>query len=342
MRILSAMDAISPAVARTRDLLFHPFRWGTFLKLCAVAVFTEGLSGRSHWKGGGGRADLGAGPIMFSISPQMLAAIISVSIAVLLLGIALFYLSTRLRFALFDCLVHQSTEIRPGWHIYREPANRFFWLSIGVGIGYLAFAATVLSPFAIAIYRRLHETGAHSLTPAEILAFILPMLPIVLLLVFVAIAVDIVLRDFMLPHIALDNATAGEALEAVWNRIVAEKGSFLLYSVLRILLPLLALIALGIALLIPGIILFGGGGVLIAALKAAATGASAGAVFGSALLRGLLGVAIVALAVFLAVIFGGPLSIAVRNYALMFYGGRYRELGDTLSPPQTGGAGLPA
>jgi len=30
---------------------------------------------------------------------------------------------------------------------------------------------------------------------------------------------------------------------------------------------------------------------------------------------------------------GGPLSTGVREYALIFYGGRYQVLGDALYPP---------
>ena len=44
---------------------------------------------------------------------------------------------------------------------------------------------------------------------------------------------------------------------------------------------------------------------------------------------------------FIAVSVGGPLSIAIRNYALLFYGGRYRELGDILEPPQAAPAAPP-
>ena len=30
---------------------------------------------------------------------------------------------------------------------------------------------------------------------------------------------------------------------------------------------------------------------------------------------------------------GGPVSTAIREYALIFYGGRYKALGDILYPP---------
>ncbi|MGB7353513.1 MAG: hypothetical protein WBD06_07405, partial [Acidobacteriaceae bacterium] len=51
---LSAADAILPAIRRTRTFLFQPFRLGTYLKLCLVALLTEGLGGNSHFSHAGG------------------------------------------------------------------------------------------------------------------------------------------------------------------------------------------------------------------------------------------------------------------------------------------------
>jgi len=41
MRPLSAIECISPAMGRTRDLMGRPFRLRTFLKIAAVAFFAE-------------------------------------------------------------------------------------------------------------------------------------------------------------------------------------------------------------------------------------------------------------------------------------------------------------
>jgi hypothetical protein len=53
---------------------------------------------------------------------------------------------------------------------------------------------------------------------------------------------------------------------------------------------------------------------------------------------GIVGFVMLVLAVFATICVGGPLSIAIRNYALMFYGGRYPALGSILSPPEMPGA----
>jgi hypothetical protein len=39
------------------------------------------------------------------------------------------------------------------------------------------------------------------------------------------------------------------------------------------------------------------------------------------------------LALLLGICFGGPLSIWIRNFALVFYGGRFPLLGNVLFPP---------
>ena len=40
MKVFSASQAISPAIERTKNYLFRPFAWGTYLKLSVVACIT--------------------------------------------------------------------------------------------------------------------------------------------------------------------------------------------------------------------------------------------------------------------------------------------------------------
>ena len=65
-----------------------------------------------------------------------------------IVGIVVFYLIVRLRFALFECLIHQSVYLTPGWRRYREQAWRFFLFSIVIAVGFLALAVAALAPFA--------------------------------------------------------------------------------------------------------------------------------------------------------------------------------------------------
>lgn len=333
MYVLTATEAISPAINRTKNLLFRPFRWGTFLKLCAVALITEGFSSNSN-SHRGGSSNLNPSFPISGFSPEWIAAGVAIGLLVLLICIALFYLIVRLRFALFDCLIHQTTAIRPGWRLYREKARRFFLFNLVVGLVYLVLGAIAVLPFLPKVLHLIQESKATGqIDWPAVFALVLPLLPVVLVLILLAIAVDMVLRDFMLPHVALEDASVAEAWYAVIEKIGAEKGGFFVYAVLRILLPLVAVIGLFIVLIVPGIIIFGSLGVLVAAIHAVTVGAAPAIAAVGMVLEGIVGVFMFALGVLVTICVGGPLCVAIRNYALVFYGGRFKALGEILYPP---------
>ena len=335
MQLLSATQAISPAVERTRDLLFRPFQWGTFLKLCAVAVFTEGASSNFNNHTGSTHSHAYSGGGM-PFNPAMIPLIAAIVLAAVVIAIVVFYFVVRLRFALFDCLIHQSRLIAPGWHRYRDQAFRFFELSIGVGIVFVAAIVVTMLPFIKGFWHAYQQSRMDGHFPSvELVALLLQFIPLILVFALAGVCVDVVMRDFMLPHYALENASAGQAWIAVYDRVTREPGAFLLYALLRVILPVVAIVALTIALIIPGLIVFGGLGLMMAGLHAAASNGSGPLAW---LFMGIVGFVMLVLAVFATICVGGPLSIAIRNYALMFYGGRYPALGSILSPPEMPGA----
>jgi hypothetical protein len=355
MHAMSAADAISPAVLRTKDFLFRPFRWGTFLKLGLVALITEGLgsnfnsSSRSKGGGGGGSSSSG-GPMNFSLAdipPIRIAEGVAAILLVCVIAAVIFYLITRLRFAFFHCLVHNTKLIRPGWELYKEQASRFFWLNIGVGVCFLLLVGLIAIPFAAGFWRVFHDMppGGHPNIPM-LLGLILPLLPIMFLLVVTAVALDIILRDWMLPHIALEDASAGEAWSSVWARISAEKGQFFVYAILRLILPIVASIAIFMILLIPGLVLAAAVAGVELGIHSAFANSTGSAVAAGVMLQVFFGLVALGFAVLASICLGGPLSTGTREYAILFYAGRYKVLGDLLYPPalQQGSMpeGLPA
>jgi len=342
MHAFSAADLISPAIKRTRWFLFQPFRWTTYLKLCLVAVLTEGGFGGNFNVPGCGHGGSASSPANipslhspnFGISP--FAIVVIAAIVVVLIGISfvIFYLVTRLRFALFYSLVYRTREIGPGWNAYESQSWRFFLFSIAVGFVFLIALAVIAIPFLLGFYRIVVSTQAgEPLNWAGLFALLLPLIPIFLLVVLLVIALHIILHDLMLPHVALENLTIGEAWKQVRMRIGSEKGTFALYALLRILLPFAAGVAALIAMLIPGIIL-----VVLFAIPAAGLAALTAAAAGLA--RVLLMVVIAAIvligiaALFVLIVsVSGPIGIWSRNFALLFYGGRYQVLGNLIDPP---------
>jgi hypothetical protein len=336
MRFISAPDSVSLAIQRTREFLFRPFRWGTYLKLGLVAIITEGIGSNLHSSQHGGPST-GHGPIInppFNIHPVWIAAIVAAVLLAILLSLVAFYLITRLRFAFFHCLTHNTKEIRPGWRLYREQATRFFWLNLGVGFCFLLLVVLVALPFVAGFIRLFHETPPGG--PPDwglLLSLVLPLIPVLILLALAGFALDVILRDWMLPHYALEDATAGEAWQEVWDRITAEKSQFAVYALLRLILPVIAMVALLIVLVIPGLMVAGSVAAIVYAIHSAFADASGASALIGILLQAFFGVVAFGYALLAGICLGGPLSTGLREYALIFYGGRYQALGDLLDPP---------
>jgi hypothetical protein len=334
MRPISAVDSVSLAIQRTREFLFRPFRWGTYLKLGLVAIITEGLgsnlrSSSHNGQSGGHGPNL---PFPFHDAQVWIMAFFALALVAVFLS-WIFYLVTRLRFAFFHCLIHNIKEIRPGWRLYRAQATRFFWLNLGVGVCYLLLLGLVALPFVAGFVRLYHETppgGSPDIW--QVLALVLPLIPIIILLVLVGVALDVILRDWMLPHYALEDATAGEAWEEVWDRITAEKRQFAVYALLRVILPVIAMIGLFIVLLIPGLMVAGSVAAIVYAIHSAFADATGASALIGILLQAFFGVVAFGYALLAGICLGGPLSTGLREYALIFYGGRYQALGDLLYP----------
>jgi hypothetical protein len=336
MRPISAVDSVSLAIQRTREFLFTPFSWGTYLKLGLVAIITEGIGSNLHSSTHTGQPS-GHGPMIhspFDIPPVWIAAIVAAVLVAIVLSIVVFYLITRLRFAFFHCLIHNTKEIRPGWRLYGAQAMRFFWLNVVVGFGFLLLVVLVALPFVAGFWRLIHEIppgGQPDL--GLLLSLVLPLIPIILLLALAGFLTDLILRDWMLPHFALDNATAGEAWEEVWDCITAEKRQFLVYALLRVVLPVVAMVGLFIVLIIPGLMLVGSVAAVEYAIHSVFADATGAAAFVGVALEVFFGVIAFGFALLASICLGGPVSTGIREYALIFYGGRYRALGEILYPP---------
>jgi hypothetical protein len=137
----------------------------------------------------------------------------------------------------------------------------------------------------------------------------------------------------MLPHFALEDATAGEAWTEVWTRIQAEKRQFFVYALLRVVLPTIAMAGLFMALILPGLALAGAYGAFEYGLHSAFADATGAAWVAGILIQVFFGLVAFGFALLFSICLGGPLGTGTREYALIFYGGRYQALGEILYPP---------
>jgi hypothetical protein len=335
MLAISAADAVSLAIQRTRDFLFRPFTWGTYLKLGLVAIITEGVGSNIHSSSSSRTS--GHGPNFstpFHIEPFQIAIVVAALALAMLLGFWIFYLVTRLRFAFFHCLIHNTKEIRPGWWLYREQAARFFWFNIVVGLGFLAVIIAIALPFISGFVRLYHESQqGGQFDWGLLLSLLLPLIPIIILLALAGVVTDLILRDWMMPHFALEDASAGEAWSDVWHNIMAEKKQFFVYALLRVVLPFIAAVVLFMILAIPGLVLVGAFAAFGYGLHSAFANATGASAVVGVLLQIFFGLLAFGFTLLASICLGGPLSTGVREYALLFYAGRYKLLGDILYPP---------
>jgi hypothetical protein len=337
MNPLSAAQAISPAIERTKQFLFRPFRLGTFLKLTLVALLTDGgmasCNFNNHFPSGA--TGVPGHPIPPLHIPHMpwtaasavLAVVAVVALIVIPIVILIGYLVIRLRFSFFDCVLRMQHQIAPAWNRYHRQAMRYLGMSICIGAVF-TLAIGVAGYAVYDHYKALFDALFSDNRPpfAEFLPVIGVAGLLALIFGFLGSFVEIAMSYFVLPHLALEDATIAEALSDVWNDIEIEPWQYLFFVLMRFLLTIAATIIGFLALLVPFLILGGIGAVLVLILKASSIG-----------LAVLLGIpaGILLLSLLFAAFIGvsGTIGTFRRNYALLFYGGRYPPLGEILQPP---------
>jgi len=340
VRPYSATEAIGPAIARTKWFLFQPFHWGRFLKLALVSCLAEGgMSScnfnRSLPSGNNGGAHtpfhwptdhmphIPPLPAMAAIFGFMLVAML----IVIPVGIFISYLLIRLRFSYFDCVLRGRDRIGEAWSRYHRQAMRYLGLSLMIGVCFWVLIGVLAYQGYQHFQPLLQRLGTDN--PPEFMDF-LPLIAAAfssLMLIGIAAAlIHIAMSNFVLPHMALEDASIGEALADVWDDVRMEPLQFFLFIVLRFLVALVGGIAGAIAIGIPFVILVLIGVVVVLLLKLAST---ALAIFlgvpAGILLLGLLILAFIGLA--------GTIGTFRRNYALLFYAGRYPAMAEILWPP---------
>jgi hypothetical protein len=329
MRPLSATEAISPAIERAKDILTRPFRWRTFLKLAAVAFFAEIGGGYS---GGGGNSSSSStthSSSMFAaaLKPEMVAILVIVGVLFLIVGLILFYVSSRLQLVLVELVATRQTIITPMWRRYSGLTWRWIGLKLLYFFTVLLLTLILAGPFLFYAARG----GFSSFHPSLFTILLLIVGGLCLLLVLVVIY--LLLRDFVVPYFALEDLSISDALERLRSLVAAEPGQVALYLVLRVVLGIAIAIAGEIAALlillislIPFAIV---GGILWFALHSLGTAGTV-ILIACAVVGGLVlfcWMLCVGIALF------GPIFMFFQAYALYFLGGYYPLLGNLLEPP---------
>jgi len=337
MPIYSALDAISPAVARTRLILFSPFRFGRTWKLCFTAYLTVAAS-----------VFMPMFLLVFFFLPKLrqfggtvlVTASIITAIVLTFFFAWLFYLCTRLRFAFFDIVLNRVELVSPPWRKYGPQAYQWALFKILLGTVISAAVALPMAAFYHHFFASLSALSAlrpgQQPPPELFVSFMSGYFSFyaVFILIF---WVSALLSDFIVPSLALESTTLSEAFRRLGQLIRSEPGQFTAYALLKLVLAIAGYMAVTIAFEIAIVIVMIIVGLVVLLigflLHLAGVSIAVLTVLGVTLL-----VAFYCFA-FWAMMFGvGTVLTFLEAYALYFLSGRYPVLGELLAastPPPT-------
>lgn len=344
MNRLSALDAFGPAMSRVGSMLFHPFRVRTWLKIGfigilggGVARFNNSLNFRGPVMPPQGRGQFPEDPfreIQRAIHSIHLGDYIHIIVAVVagivVLSLIFLYLFCRFRFVLFDSVISGEAVVGRGWRRYASQANRYFgfWL-----VFRLVSWATIALIVGIPLWHA-YKNGVFSGDDSIIALF-----KIIASIALGALAAGIVfgtistlMKDFIMPIMALDDLALGDAWTALWRVIASEPGAWAGYLGMKLVLTIGAGIVLAIAtfiVLVPCMLVLAIPVGLLVAVGIISMKASAAAAIALFTVAGLLVAAgVLCLSMFLT----APITVFFASYAFYFFGGRYPKLGALLWP----------
>lgn len=335
---LSAVDVISPAFARMKQQLFAPFRIGQWLRFALVG-FLAGEMG----SGGGGCTRIPF-DLPNSRSSQQFQApfgagggalfILGIGLAILLVLVFAFimaYISSRMRFVLFDSIIQGQCRIRDFWGKRGAPAFRYFifqllfaiaaLMSLGVLIG-----IPVLLAFTMGLFRNPGQHVLSLVLGGLLVGFLFLAWLAVLLLV------QVLTKDFVVPMMALDDLTVSEAWSRLRSMIGPDKGGYAGYIGMKILLSLAAAIITGIVgfiLILLLLIPIGGVGA-ITVLGGRAAGLTWNPVTIAIVV--VAGAVVVLALILIAALISVPVIVFFPAYSLYFFAERYPPLHALMYP----------
>ena len=334
MRILNCTEAVTPALARTKLLLFTPFRWGRTWKLSITAYLSF------------------AGTVFFPIMLLYLAGIpllrgrAPAGMVWILVGAVagitavysvIFLLCSRLQFAFFAIALNRGQFVAPAWRKYGHISWQ--WTLVKVAAG-LIFVALCVGPCIawghelVNIFVALSQTSQPGqMPPAPTLAMMGAFYGFYFIALFVGGTYYLVmstLSSFLVPSMALEGMGPRAAFARFTAFVRRETGAFLAFLGLRLAMSVAGYFCLTIALeltMLLIVVVVGGTGALIG-LGLHAAGVPSTLLIAAAVVLGF-GL-LLAIWIYVFPLFAGPYFTFFEAHTLYFLGGRYPMLGELL------------
>lgn len=336
---LSAIDVVSPAFERMKVLLFKPFRFGQWLRFALVGFLAGEMGGAGgcsfrfpmNFPSSSNSRD----QLQFPGSGRGALFLLGLFLAILLiflLALVFAYISSRMRFVLFDSIVDGECRIRHSWNRRGGPAFRYFIFQILIGLAALASAAVLIGiPILLAFSMGLIRNAREHIFALVFGGLIVLIVFLVWLIFFILL--QVFTKDFVVPQMALEDLTPSEAWGRLWTQMKAAKGDYAGYIGMKVVLALAAAIVLGIITFIVILVLLipvGGIGV-ITVLTGRAVGLSWNPL--TIAIAIVVGAVLVGAFLLIASLISVPAIVFFPAYSIFFFADRYPQLRALLYPP---------
>src|SRR5215469_9258212 len=324
---ISAVDTIALAFQHTKRQLFQPFRFGQWTRLAIVGLLAGelGSGGSFHLPSNFSSAQRGGqGPLSLpKIDPALLVGLIAtIVITGLIFMVVMMYISSVMRFILFDGVLRKECRIRQGWNSRQGPGLNYFFWSLALGFGTLGAVIVLLGiPLALAF-----SAGWLTHPRDHVLHLVLSgivVFGLLLILVAAVAIVHVLTKDFVIPQMALEGIGPVEGWKRLWPMLQAEKGEYGVYVLMKIVLAMGAAIAVGIASVI--------------------VGKTAGLTWNALTITAAVVAGCILLAIFMCLIamVSVPVVVFFPAYSIYFFAARYRPLSLALYPSSASAATNP-
>jgi len=335
---ISAIDAIGPAFQHTRQQLLQPFRLAQWAKLALVGFLAGELTSGGCSGSGNFQVPTHTGSQRFFLSslpdidPMMYAGLIAFLIVFgFVFYIVFLYVSSVMRFVLFDSVVARTCEIRRAWSRRLGPGLRYFlWqiLLLFLMVVGLTILIGVPAAFAFAVgWLKSPDQHVIALVLGGMLLFL-----VVMAFLLLWIVVHVMTKDFVVPQMALENVNAFEGWRRLLPRMDSEKGAYAGYLGMKLVMTIAASVIVGIVTFIIVLILLipvgGFGAVVVLAGKAAGLHWDAYTIT----LAVVAGSVVLAVLLYVIALVSVPAIVFFPAYSIYYFAGRYPLLDALLRP----------
>jgi len=335
---ISAFDCITLAFEHTKRQLFKPFRFGQWVRLAIVGLLAGELGS------GGGNLNVPSrsnqqgsipalGELFHKIDPAILASLITILVITgIVLFVLMIYVSSVMRFILFDTVLTKECHIRADWSQRQENGWQYFLWQVCLALATFAGAIILIGGPAVFAF----SMGWFQSARAHMAQLILTGIFVLALFLFFIISVAVVhvfTKDFVVPQMAFEGIGAMEAWRRLWPMLQAEGKGYALYVIMKAILTIAAGITVAIVALILGLIM--AVPVVGAVVAAVIASKNAGLTWNVLTITAAVAAGCILFAIyfFLVSLISVPVIVFFPAYSIYFFAARYRPLSLALYSP---------